>query len=118
VTATPEELRRVQTLITEECEAVRAMLLRKHADYGSSFSAPLGVFSRCSPEEAINVRLDDKLKRLRTGRLEIAEDTEQDIVGYLILKRVLRRMAAGRDGWDAAREAMFEAHERRGGEEP
>lgn len=71
---------------------MKAMLLQKHSDYGSSFAEPLCVFSKLPAEEALRVRLDDKLKRLKTGRLEIAEDTTQDIIGYLVLLRVLRRM--------------------------
>lgn len=88
------QVNNTQGLIAVVCDEVKQMLLQKNADYGNSFAYPLGVFSSLTPTEEINVRIDDKLKRIRTGRNEIAEDTELDIIGYLILKRVLGRMTA------------------------
>lgn len=88
----------VQELIAQECDAVKALLLAKNADYGSSFAEPIAVFARdLTAEQQVNVRIDDKLKRLQNrAEKTITEDTEQDLIGYLVLKRVLRRMEAGR----------------------
>lgn len=80
-----------QLLIAEECDALRDMLLEKNKAYGSSFSNPLRIFSKADVEEMINVRLDDKLSRLARGKAA-GEDVELDLMGYLVLKRVLRRM--------------------------
>lgn len=80
-----------QLLIAEECDAIKAMLLEKNKAYGSSFSDPLRVFSKAGVDEQINVRLDDKLSRLARGAAA-GEDVELDLMGYLVLKRVLRRM--------------------------
>jgi hypothetical protein len=72
---------------------VKALLLQKNADYGSSFAQPIGIFAKgLTADQQIGVRIDDKLQRILTGRNEISEDTEQDLIGYLVLKRVLRRI--------------------------
>jgi hypothetical protein len=39
--------------------------------------------------EQTNVRIDDKLKRIKNNNLIIKEDTELDLIGYLILRRIL-----------------------------
>lgn len=87
----PQHPADVQALIAEECDALRDMLLAKNRAYGSSFSNPLRIFSKADVEEMINVRLDDKLSRLARGSAA-GEDVELDLLGYLVLKRVLRRM--------------------------
>lgn len=84
-----------QQLIAEECDAVKALLLQKNADYGSSFAQPIGIFAKgLTAEQQVGVRIDDKLQRILTGRNTISEDTEQDPIGYLVLRRVLRRLAS------------------------
>jgi ribosome assembly protein YihI (activator of Der GTPase) len=88
----------VQTLIAQECDAVKELLLRKNREYGNSALEPIGIFSGLAAEDQIDVRIDDKLKRIQTIRelddLQVHEDTEKDLVGYLILKRVARRWQA------------------------
>lgn len=89
------ELKEVQALIEQECDAVKELLLAKNREYGNSALEPIGIFSGLSAEEQIDVRIDDKLKRIQTIRdleeLKVHEDTEQDLIGYLVLKRVARR---------------------------
>lgn len=80
-----------QVLIAEECDAVKAMLLEKNANYGNSALDPLRVFSKADNVEQIKVRLDDKISRLKRGDAA-GEDVEFDMIGYLILLRVARRM--------------------------
>ena len=90
-----DKLTRVQQLIVQECDAVKELLLAKNREYGNSAMEPIGVFSSSGAADQIKVRIDDKLKRIQTTRrmseLKIHEDTEQDLVGYLILLRVARR---------------------------
>ena len=82
------------TYIKEECAEIAQFLCQKNRGYGDSFSKPLRVFSDLSALDQINLRIDDKLSRLvRGNKTEISEDTELDLIGYLILKRVLRRMS-------------------------
>jgi hypothetical protein len=83
---TPEQL------IEEECMLLKELLLRKNAAYGNSALDPVRIFSKASIEEQILVRLDDKLSRLARGSLA-GEDVEQDIMGYLVLLRVGRKLA-------------------------
>lgn len=87
----------VQQTIRSECAAIADLLVKKNQDYGNSFADPVMIFSKSDPEEQINVRIDDKLKRLMNrGDKNISEDTEADLIGYLILKRVYRKIKAGR----------------------
>lgn len=69
---------------------VEALLLEKNAAYGDSALNPVRVFSKASPDEQLRVRLDDKLSRLMRGD-DAGEDTEFDLLGYLILLRIARR---------------------------
>jgi len=80
-------------MIANECDALKALLLRKNAAYGDSALDPVRIFSKADPIEQIKVRLDDKLSRLARGSSD-DEDVEQDLMGYLILLRVARRKAA------------------------
>jgi hypothetical protein len=74
---------------------VVATLLRKNADYGGSVFRPPLLAPMASNTLGIQVRLSDKVERLRnllaTGRAEVQEsvmDTLTDLVGYGILWRV------------------------------
>lgn len=78
-------------LIAEECVALRDMLHEKNKAYGNSALDPLRIFSKADPVEQILVRVDDKLSRLMRGSAA-GEDVERDLLGYLILLRVARRL--------------------------
>lgn len=83
----------MQALIAEECDSIKELLLRKNRDYGNSAISPKRIFSDASAVEQIKVRIDDKLSRLMSrGKKAISEDTEQDLIGYLILLRVAKRI--------------------------
>ena len=81
----------VPGLIAEECYRLRDLLHEKNAAYGNSALDPVRIFSKADTEEQIRVRLDDKLSRLTRGSAA-GEDVELDIMGYLILLRVARRL--------------------------
>jgi hypothetical protein len=81
----------VPGLIAEECYALRDMLHEKNRLYGNSALDPVRIFSKADPVEQIRVRLDDKLSRLMRGSAA-GEDVELDLLGYLILLRVARRL--------------------------
>lgn len=80
-----------QLALAEECDALKIMLIEKNAAYGSSAIDPVRIFSKASPIEQILVRIDDKLSRIARGKAA-GEDVEQDLIGYLILLRVARRL--------------------------
>jgi len=78
-------------MIVAECDGIKEMLLQKNAAYGNSALDPVRIFSRASSVEQINVRLDDKLSRLSRGN-NAGEDVELDIMGYLVLRRIARKL--------------------------
>ena len=82
-------------LITAECNIIMGMLLDKNARYGDSALQPRRIFSRADHLEQLNVRIDDKLSRIATmGTDGEDEDTVADLIGYLVLLRVARRLVA------------------------
>lgn len=83
----------VQRLIAAECDELKAMLLAKNRAYGNSALRPLRIFSKADPIEQIKVRIDDKLSRVARGKAA-GEDVTRDLVGYLVLLRVSRKMRA------------------------
>lgn len=83
------------TEIVDTCNEVRDLLLRKNAAYGNSALDPVRVFSRADRLEQLRVRIDDKLSRLARGRGD-DEDTELDLIGYLLLLRAARRIDSRR----------------------
>jgi hypothetical protein len=84
-----DDLTPTQKLIVEVCEEVKALLVAKNKKYGNSALEPKRIFSKATPVEQLNVRIDDKLSRIATTELEGAdEDTLLDLIGYLILLRV------------------------------
>jgi len=82
-----------QQAIAEECDALKAMLLAKNLAYGDSALTPLRIMSKASVEEQILVRIDDKLSRLARGAAA-GEDVVQDLIGYLVLLRVQRKLGS------------------------
>lgn len=79
-------------LVKDEIEYVYRVLEYKNKMYGDSIFTPIGVFAKnANAIDLINIRLDDKLARLKQGHTDDVEDTELDIIGYLILKRVCRK---------------------------
>lgn len=77
-------------LIEQVCDEIKQLLLQKNKAYGDSALNPMRVFSQVGPIEQINVRIDDKLSRIARGSTD-NEDTELDLIGYLILKRVAKK---------------------------
>lgn len=88
-----------QEVIAIVCDEIKDFLLRKNAEYGDSAINPKRIFSTANPIEQINVRIDDKLSRIANRKEKtITEDTELDLIGYLILKRVALKRIGGWDG--------------------
>lgn len=78
-----------QKMITIQCDIIRDMLLQKNQEYGDSAINPLRIFSSINNLEQINVRIDDKLSRIKNkSHKNIKEDTILDLIGYLILKLI------------------------------
>jgi Na+/phosphate symporter len=65
------------------------MLLTKNKAYGDTANNPSNVFSDLDSIEAIKVRIDDKLARIKNkGLNDKTEDTLMDLIGYLILLKI------------------------------
>lgn len=77
--------------IKEVCDEICSMLQKKNESYGNSASEPVRIFSKVNAIEQINVRIDDKLSRILRGHEIDGDDTEIDLIGYLILKRAINR---------------------------
>lgn len=77
--------------IREVCDGIANMLCAKNAAYGNSAIDPYRIFSKASPIEQLNVRIDDKLSRIARGHAA-GEDVEIDLIGYLILKQVFYKL--------------------------
>lgn len=69
---------------------MKQLLLAKNAAYGNSASEPIRLFSKADPAEGIRIRIDDKLSRIARGQ-DAGEDTVLDLIGYLILLRVVSK---------------------------
>lgn len=80
--------KKVQEEITNVCADVAELLISKNKKYGNSALEPRRIFSKASPIEQINVRIDDKLSRIANRQSDEDEDVEKDLIGYLVLKQV------------------------------
>jgi len=78
-------------LLTEEIEFLYDFLTQKNISYGNSALEPINIFSKASAIDQIDVRIDDKINRIKKGKEYATEDTELDLLGYLILKRIAKK---------------------------
>lgn len=74
-------------------ESIHEVLIEKNRKYGDAALNPNQTFSSCSAIELINVRIDDKLSRIRNRQNDEDEDPELDLLGYLLLKQIAKRRA-------------------------
>lgn len=91
---TAEEVQRVaRAALAEEYDDLKAMALEKNRAYGSSMFDPCEVFTDAQPEEAIDIRSEDKIRRLRQARRmgKDSEDSDFDLIGYRVGKRAYKR---------------------------
>lgn len=84
----------MKTEIEGVCDEIKGFLLEKNLAYGNSAAEPVRIFSRVDAVEQLNVRIDDKLSRVARGSEYQGDDTELDLIGYLILKRAVKRKLA------------------------
>ena len=71
------------------------LLLKNNLAYGNSAIEPLRLFSNATTEEQILVRVDDKLSRLKNNQTYPGDNDVDDLIGYLILLKVVRRKSEG-----------------------
>ncbi len=75
------------------------MLLEKNKRYGDSALNPVRIFSKADPIEAILVRMDDKLSRIRNLEKDDSEDAYLDLIGYLVLHIVAQKQQRRSQGF-------------------
>lgn len=63
------------------------MLIQKNIAYGNSALNPIRIFSDADDMEQLNVRIDDKLNRIKNKKLYAGDNDEDDLIGYLLLKK-------------------------------
>jgi hypothetical protein len=71
------------------------MLDEKNKAYGDSALNPIRLFSRADAQEALRVRIDDKLSRIKNQSLNDNEDSIIDLIGYLVLLKVAIKKERG-----------------------
>ena len=82
----------VPSLIEEACDEIKDLLITKNRKYGNSALEPVSIFYRGDAGDALKVRIDDKLSRILNRQHDEDEDVEDDLIGYLILLKVHRKM--------------------------
>ncbi|MCK9513096.1 MAG: hypothetical protein M0R28_17970 [Pigmentiphaga sp.] len=75
--------------VRREADALVDLLVRKNEAYGDSALRPVRIFSRASVLDGLAIRIDDKLSRIARGHAA-GEDVEEDLLGYLLLRRVAK----------------------------
>ena len=80
-----------QAEIQNQCDTIARFLIDKNRKYGNSALQPMRVFSSASPEEAMLVRMDDKLSRIKNRQDDDDEDPILDLIGYLVLYLVHKK---------------------------
>ena len=81
-----------QEVIAIVCDEIKDFLIGKNKAYGNSALEPLRILSKSDTEEQLNVRIDDKLSRLMRGTAYDGDNDIDDLIGYLILKKVYRKL--------------------------
>lgn len=87
--------------ILVQCLEIAALLLEKNISYGNSALDPIRVFSKIDAGQQIDIKIDDKLSRIKRGNEFPGEDTVLDLCGYLVLKLIHQkrvRTSGGDDG--------------------
>ena len=77
--------------ILAACLEITEMLLEKNVAYGNSALNPIRIFSNADDMEQLNVRIDDKLNRIKNKKLYAGDNDEDDLIGYLLLKKAKKR---------------------------
>lgn len=75
---------RIDRDIRRAFRELQKTLLDKNRMYGNSVHAPVGIFSKLGPVEALRVQIDHKLSRVRSQQPDDTEDSVDDLIGYLV----------------------------------
>lgn len=85
--------------IEQTCEELKKFLVEKNTSYdGAAFKDSVVGSTTVKAEDAILVRISDKIRRLTSGGDYQGEDTLTDLCGYIILLKSLRTLKCGEIG--------------------
>ena len=71
--------------IRQQCEMVRDGLLKHNDKYGSSIFRPHTILSSSTTEEALRMRIDDRIRKLsKCTNKEQEKELVDDLIGFLI----------------------------------
>jgi hypothetical protein len=71
-----------------ECLNIATLLLEKNIAYGNSALNPIQIFAKIPAGDQLDVRIDDKLNRIKNGSVYAGDNDMLDLVGYIVLKLV------------------------------
>jgi len=74
--------------ISDACDEIKQLLLKKNVAYGNSALSPIRIFSKAETNEQLYVRIDDKLNRLKNNQSYPGDNDIDDLIGYLVLLKV------------------------------
>jgi hypothetical protein len=83
--------------IITECLDIAEMLIKKNISYGDSALSPIRIFSQADNQEQIKIRIDDKINRIKNGSGFAGDNDIDDMIGYLILLKIAKRLAISVD---------------------
>lgn len=76
--------------VESKTNAIRDLLVEKNAKYGDVALNPIHIFSPWDSANALKVRIDDKLARMKSLGERDDEDTVKDLIGYLVLYQIAK----------------------------
>lgn len=83
--------------IIRECLEIMEMLIKKNISYGDSALNPIRIFSQADNQEQIKIRIDDKINRIKNGSGFAGDNDIDDMIGYLILLKIAKKLAISVD---------------------
>ena len=82
----------IQKEILTQVKAIGSLLIEKNRKYGNDALQPNRIYSKANTLEQLYVRCDDKINRIMNRQDDEDEDVIQDLIGYLILILVCRKL--------------------------
>jgi len=81
-----------EAAIITVCAQLEKMLIEKNRKYGNSALRPVNIFAEEDSLTQLGVRMDDKLARIKSSQDNEDEDPYDDLMGYLVLRKVLLKL--------------------------
>jgi len=94
--------------IIEVCNIIKELLLAKNTGYGDAAATPLNIFNDDPPIKKVEVRIEDKLKRIKNNQLNTVNEPKMKIVGDLIGYCILWLRISADGDMDKLREIILE----------